>query len=119
MKQCVKCQENLPFSSFSPASGAKYLRAECKKCNNKLSRERAAHRKMYGNPPEGYLCPICQRPKEELHGKGGLAGIWVVDHDHITNKFRGHLCHSCNRGLGIFGDSIERLERAIEYLKAV
>ena len=109
----------MPFSNYSPAGGAKYLRPECRECNNKLSRERKEHRKMYGLPPEGYLCPICLRPEDELKTLGGKAGAWVVDHDHVTNSFRGHLCHSCNRAIGLLGDDVERFERAIEYLKAV
>lgn len=39
-----------------------------------------------------------------------------VDHDHETNEIRGLLCHNCNRGIGLLGDSIDRLQSAIEYL---
>ena len=57
--------------------------------------------------------------EEELKGTGGNASIWVVDHDHITNSFRGHICHNCNRGLGVFQDDVNRLERAIRYLSLI
>ena len=40
-----------------------------------------------------------------------------VDHCHITNKVRGILCGSCNRGLGIFKDNTKLLTKAINYLE--
>ena len=40
-----------------------------------------------------------------------------ADHNHVTGKFRGLLCGTCNTGLGKFKDSIYLLEKAVEYLK--
>jgi len=40
-----------------------------------------------------------------------------VDHCHITNDFRGLLCHACNRGIGLLKDSPELLEKLATYLK--
>ena len=40
-----------------------------------------------------------------------------IDHCHTTNKVRGLLCNSCNRGLGYFKDNPEALLNAIKYLK--
>lgn len=65
---------------------------------------------------QGERCPICLTTE----------GIWVLDHDHscCANEYsklrcgkceRGVLCHSCNIGLGILGES--NLSRAQEYLK--
>ena len=51
-------------------------------------------------------CSVCGR-KRKL--------VW--DHDHRTGEFRGWLCSNCNTGLGLFGDSPERLLAAIEYLQ--
>ena len=41
----------------------------------------------------------------------------VIDHNHSNNKVRGILCNGCNYALGIFQDSTNRLQRAIEYLQ--
>lgn len=52
------------------------------------------------------LCAICHR-KTKL----------VVDHCHSSNKVRGLLCNSCNKGLGFFEDNVERLSSAIKYIE--
>ncbi|UVD39733.1 endonuclease VII [Streptomyces phage RosePharie] len=41
----------------------------------------------------------------------------VIDHDHATGVVRGLLCNSCNVALGHVKDSIETLQRMIEYLE--
>jgi DNA-directed RNA polymerase subunit RPC12/RpoP len=115
-KQCSKCKKHLSLNSFSPSSGGKYLRPECRDCARHLSKVRQELKKRFGQPPLNYSCPICLKTHEELQGSGGNAGVWVVDHDHMTDTFRGHLCHNCNRGIGVFQDDINRLLRAVTYL---
>lgn len=57
---------------------------------------------------QGGVCAICgQNPEGRL----------AVDHDHITGRFRGLLCRTCNRGIGWLKDSIVLLEAAIVYLR--
>lgn len=40
-----------------------------------------------------------------------------VDHCHKNNKVRGILCSKCNKGLGLFKDNTQTIEKAIKYLK--
>lgn len=52
------------------------------------------------------LCAICQgRPAT------------VTDHDHTTKNVRGLLCVWCNTGIGMLGDCVDGLERALAYLQ--
>jgi len=41
----------------------------------------------------------------------------LLDHCHVTGKFRGWLCRNCNSMLGMSNDNIKILQAAIEYLK--
>ena len=59
------------------------------------------------------LCAICQEPFPPIRKKMAIH----VDHCHDTNHVRGLLCARCNVGLGLFGDSIDRLVDASAYLK--
>lgn len=59
---------------------------------------------------QGGRCKLC---RGEPNGRGELH----VDHDHVTNRVRGLLCHSCNTALGLFKDSVEVMAKAIEYVK--
>ena len=77
----------------------------------------------YGLSEEDYLalvekfegrCGICGiKPKPDKNGRTQL----TVDHDHVTGLVRGMLCHGCNRGLGMFGDNEQGVERVLKYLR--
>lgn len=76
--------------------------------------------KMYGislaeydikREEQHYSCKICKVHESEL--KKSLA----VDHCHVTGRIRSLLCTNCNSALGQAGDSIQRLENMIQYLK--
>lgn len=82
-------------------------------------------RKKYGLRQEQYntmlknqnsTCAICKL-EEEVVIKGCKITL-SVDHCHETGKIRGLLCRKCNSGLGHFNDSIELLEKAINYLNS-
>lgn len=78
------------------------------------------YRRRYGFSGEEYTdlfnkqdgcCAICGN--HQINMKRRLS----VDHCHETNKVRGLLCQKCNRGLGLFNDSLDVLDKAKEYLK--
>lgn len=76
-------------------------------------KRRMQGRKYRGLPnptrPETKLCECCKKPP----GKRGLH----LDHDHVTGRFRGWLCHKCNNSIGMLGDNIGGVKAAIEYLR--
>ncbi len=60
---------------------------------------------------QDYKCVICLNSFDDGKRKA------CVDHNHdATQKVRGVLCRACNGALGLFGDNIETLKNAIEYL---
>lgn len=134
MPTCNACNQDLPLDRFyirSDRAGTPH--PKCKECqrlarvkrkqeNPGLSADvarRDALRKMYGITPAEYerildnqegVCAICHKPSHDgrrLH----------VDHDHLTGRVRGLLCHRCNSGIGSFRDSSRLLLQAAEYLK--
>ena len=57
-------------------------------------------------------CALCRKPFEGLFGKD-----CHIDHCHETNRVRGLLCMPCNVGLGMLGDNVEGLKKAINYIE--
>lgn len=64
---------------------------------------------------QGGVCKICGGESFLLCPTARIK--LVVDHCHATGVVRGLLCHNCNRGLGLFQDSQDSLEKAVQYLK--
>jgi len=140
-KQCSKCLTCKPLSDFSsrPANRDGY-QGSCKRCacdqqqaRNRIDPSRTARNRRnsqllndYGISVDDYermlmeqqgLCACCRQSETYVHSNGKVYAL-SVDHDHATGKIRGLLCHACNRAIGLLGDSVDRLQAAIDYLKA-
>lgn len=133
--ECSGCKINQPLSMFWKREGRKSKRqSHCKDCQNAARRRQRVNnltefkarelkrgmRRHYGLTVEQReamfkaqdgKCACCGRPESDFKR------VLHVDHDHVTGKVRALLCTRCNPGLGYFQDSIELLEKGIEYLK--
>ena len=81
------------------------------------SRWVAYRRQRNGLPAPTRPCPerceCCHRLFSET--KKGAA----LDHDHQTGTFRGWLCGRCNTGIGMLGDNVQGIMRAMGYLTSI
>lgn len=59
---------------------------------------------------QNHCCKICGKSPEENGRRLN------VDHNHTTGEIRGLLCNTCNKAIGLLGDSIELLNKTIMYL---
>jgi hypothetical protein len=127
---CKACDSTKDINEFSNDRHAfRRISRYCKSCNSKKGKRR------YKNAPDKYRnysllkkfgitlldyqlrlkqqnggCAICGKSEKENRK------MLAIDHDHSTNKIRGILCDSCNKGLGLLGDTPSRLESAWRYL---
>lgn len=131
MKTCAKCKLDKPCSDFNKRKKASDgLDAWCRNCNkiscasysrSEIGQLKAKKRNIerYGITVEDYeqilsdqngVCAICFETEDHF-------SRLVVDHNHETGKVRGLLCNNCNRALGLFKDTQQRLLSAAQYLK--
>lgn len=54
----------------------------------------------------------------ECDSCGEVNGTLHLDHCHKTNDIRGLLCGNCNTGIGQMKDDVDKLQKAIDYLKS-
>lgn len=66
---------------------------------------------------QGGVCATCKSDEVFINPKTGEPQDLCVDHDHETGVVRGLLCVGCNRGIGYFRDSPEKLKAAADYLE--
>lgn len=129
-KTCTRCKEvkSKTLEYFPPHNKKKDgLDSWCRKCRASY-RSEINRGKFRGQLSDDEVRQLKKQEKCDICGGNDFAGsrnnkhlgkvyALVMDHNHQTGKFRGMLCHHCNRGLGNFKDNINTLQAAIEYLK--
>ena len=106
-KICSICGEDKPYNEYSAKPDRRdKLDIRCKSCINLQIKLRKKLRQDAGPPPE--VCEMC--------GKKSRFNL-LVDHCHETDKFRGYICKSCNNALGLLGDNLEGVMKAVRYLE--
>ena len=85
--------------------------------NKEYKKKVSSKKSRYGISEQLYMglmaipsCEICGVPFIHNQEK-------CIDHDHKTERIRGILCNSCNKGLGFFKDDVELLEKAKKYIQ--
>lgn len=117
-KPCKHGHDGLRYSSTNGCVHCTKERANKRPYEErKRSARRCELKKKYGISTETY--------EQMLASQGGVCAIChtkpdgkdlAVDHCHTSGKVRGLLCSNCNTALGLFGDDLERMIRARDYL---
>ncbi len=61
---------------------------------------------------QGGVCAVCQKD-QSYRERTNL----YVDHYHQSGEIRGLLCQKCNTGIGMLGDDLDSLLKAVSYLE--
>ena len=123
-KQCSKCFKEKKLTEYNgntsgtdafDRAGYRLRRPECGECTKSANKGKDIAKKLAKETgiaykaPEGTVCSICN--KLPTRGNG-----LVFDHCHEKNIFRGYACNACNRSMGVLGDNVDGLLRALNYL---
>ena len=121
MQTCKTCGAEKPLDAFYfKNKRTRRLSGICKECDKERIRMKHLVTK-FGityidfcemEEAQNHVCAICG--EFETHRRGQRL---CVDHNHETGIVRGLLCHHCNTGLGLLGDSTQTLQNAINYLE--
>lgn len=124
IKKCSKCLSDKKLCDFNGNTsgtdafnkdGYRLRRPECNECTKSINKGKI-HAKNKAKElgisyiaPNETLCSVCNK-------SASPGNNIVFDHCHTTNIFRGYCCNSCNRSIGVLGDNVDGLLRAINYL---
>lgn len=140
---CRKCQSIYNAKRYQERKSAGIETPEFKRCATCFATQSSENFQLHALTEDGLLheCNDCRRDRHYARTYGITLEEYdkmdkeqnrrcaiclefcitgrrlAIDHDHKTGRVRGLLCAKCNRALGMFGDSPQTLQRAIEYLK--
>lgn len=135
MKKCSKCGVTKPLTSFHANKRAKDGKQSCcAECNTaRVKAWQAANPERFKASWDTSEVKMRQRARkygltadelraliaehDNICALCSRVGPLVVDHNHKTGKVRGMLCQTCNKALGMLGDDVEGLERALVYVR--
>ena len=122
-KKCAGCGNTFPETADYFYKGIEYHSKDgtklqhylnkCRKCHVDGTKAQYELNKIHGHKAYG-TCNCCGVDAKDLKG-----GKLHLDHCHVTGEYRGHMCGSCNRGLGMLGDNKEGVQQALDYLVRV
>ena len=113
-KKCIYCEIEKPLSNFSKHP-TRYdgLDGRCKSCIKERTKVVNEIRKTA--PPMTEACECCgKKIGDDINYKQEKL---CLDHEPKTNTFRGWLCKKCNTGIGLLGDNLKSIMKAVKYLE--
>lgn len=111
-KICSYCGKRKNSKSFAKNKNCKGgYDVRCKKCIKYRSKVVNTLRKTA--PPKPEVCECCKKIPITLDGRKKIS--IVLDHDPVTDEFRGYICDKCNKALGMLGDNLEGVVNAMNY----
>ena len=110
-KPCAQCGDLLEpieytIFRFSKDGMKPYYSKWCRTCQNENKLILKEIKKNHIPPPSGTPCQCC-----------GRIDKLFADHDRYTKTLKGWVCRNCNAGVGMLGDSLEGVEKAVAYLQ--
>lgn len=125
---CPACERHLLLSEFGPHRGQKNnLSSWCRVCTRLAAAVDRATKRGFAPPNctwfdveealylQHGLCAACDNPYTS--GEGVTATSWVIEHCHVTGKFRGIVHHVCNVSMGQANDDPKLLRKLADFLE--
>lgn len=110
-KICILCYQEKDITEFEITTQTRkkvYRKSGCRACIKTRRKVEKDLQKLHGRTkPMGTPCDSCGRTNLRLS----------LDHCHDTGAFRGWLCQPCNTSIGVLGDDIEGIKKALSYLE--